>query len=276
MPTPTPPTDATPPTTGSSAVQADSRSRMPSRLPARVLADLLADDPGRPRLTWYDDGPGSTHGERIELSAKVVANWVAKAGNLLQDDLAAGPGTTVGLDLPAHWRAAYWAMATWEIGATVVVGSQARGADVLVTTDVDAAAAHDGDAVLVTTAALARSHPDAARAPGAVDEARELSTHGDRLVPSVDPEPADLALSVDGADTSYADVVRAEPAWGDTPRVALRADLATALTGILSAWAAGGSVVLVHGADDAVDLPARLASEAVTVDLTGSGAESGY
>ena len=98
--------------------------------PAEVLASMLASDPGRPRLTCYDDVPGPTHGERIELSAKVLANWVSKAGNLLQDDLDGAPATTLGLDLPAHWRAFYWALAAWSVGATVVVGN---GADTSVT-----------------------------------------------------------------------------------------------------------------------------------------------
>ena len=57
--------------------------------PADLLRRLLADDPTRPRLTWYDDEPGPTQGERIELSAKVLVNWVSKAANLMQDDCAA-------------------------------------------------------------------------------------------------------------------------------------------------------------------------------------------
>src|SRR6478735_9054066 len=114
-------------------------------LPAEVLARLFAADATRPRLTWYDDEPGPTAGERIELSARVLTNWVAKAANLLQDDLSAEPGTTVGLDLPAHWRAVYWALAAWSVGAEVVVGTAATGADVLVTADVQTAAEHGAD-----------------------------------------------------------------------------------------------------------------------------------
>ena len=38
---------------------------MTRQYPADLLAALLADDPGRPRLTWYDDEPGPTAGERI-------------------------------------------------------------------------------------------------------------------------------------------------------------------------------------------------------------------
>ncbi len=118
----------------------------------------------------------------------MLANWVSKAANLLQDDAAAEPGTTVGIDLPAHWRSVYWALATWSVGATVVLGDSVTGADVLVTDSPERAAAHGGDTVLVTLAALARAHPRAGEVPGAVDEARELSTHGDLFSPMADPE----------------------------------------------------------------------------------------
>lgn len=236
-------------------------------LPADVLRLITASDPGRPRLTWYDDEPGPTQGERIELSARVLTNWVNKAANLLQDDAAAGPGTTVGIDLPTHWRALYWALAAWGVGAEVVLGADATEADVLVTSDPQRAAAHGGDAVLVSLPALARSHPDAAQAGGAVDEARELSTHGDQFSPMADPERADVGLSVGGDDTAYGDLVVAQEDWGPAPRVATDAPLATALVQCLSAWAADGSVVLLRGPEAAhTD---RLAAEGVTRDLRG-------
>jgi uncharacterized protein (TIGR03089 family) len=231
--------------------------------PADVLAAILASDPGRPRLTWYDDEPGPTAGERIELSAKVLVNWVSKAANLLQDDAAAGPGTTVGLDLPTHWRAAYWALASWSVGATVVVGTDVADADVLVTTDPERAAAHGGDTVLVTLPALAHSHPDSAASGGAVDEARELATHGDQFSPMADPEAADVALVADGSDIRYADLVPAAQ-WGPSPRVAVSGGLAGALADCLAAWALDGSVVLMRG--PSADHGERLESEGVTLD----------
>ncbi|GAA2488036.1 TIGR03089 family protein [Terrabacter carboxydivorans] len=236
-------------------------------LPAEVLARMVASDPGRPRLTWYDDGPGPTAGERIELSARVLANWVSKAANLLQDDAAAGPGTTVGLDLPAHWRSLYWSLATWSVGATVVVGDAATGADVLVTDSPAAAAGHGGDAVLVSLPALARSHPEAGDAPGAVDEARELATHGDVFSPMSDPEPGDVALAADGDDTAYGSLVVVDEGWGPSPRVALSGGLEEVLRASLAAWAVDGSVVLMRrDRSESTDLTARLASEGVTVD----------
>src|SRR5262249_8331331 len=57
----------------------------------QLLAQALARDPGRPLLTYYDDATG----ERAELSATTLANWVAKTANLLQDELALSPGDRV-------------------------------------------------------------------------------------------------------------------------------------------------------------------------------------
>jgi uncharacterized protein (TIGR03089 family) len=236
--------------------------------PRDLLGRLLTTDSGRPRLTWYDDQPGSSQGERIELSARVLVNWVSKAGNLLQDDCAAGPGTTVGLDLPAHWRAVYWALATWSVGATVVLGTAAADADVLVTSSPEAAAGHGGDAILVSLPALARSHPEADAAGGAVDEARELSTHGDQFSPMADPEAGDLALSEDGRDSTYAELVVPHPEWGDAPRIAVDGSLGTLLSSALSAWSTDGSVVAMRGSAglDSDALERRLGSEGVTLE----------
>ena len=89
--------------------------------PGRAPAPLVTSDPGRPRMTVYDDTDSPTRGERIELSARVLANWVAKAANLLQDDLDVGPARSCVLDLPPHWRTLYWALAVWSVGGCVEV-----------------------------------------------------------------------------------------------------------------------------------------------------------
>lgn len=229
---------------------------------------MLRSDPGRPRLTCYDDATG----ERIELSAKVLANWVAKAANLLQDDADAGPGTSVGLDLAPHWRALYWAMAAWSVGATVVVGPEATEADVVVTTDRLVAAVAHGQgryAALVTLAALARTNPDTPA--GVVDEARELAAYGDRFDPWAAPSGTDSALHTSAGDTAYNEVVSARD-WPGQPRVKLAGALAATLLDALAAWALDGSVVLL--ANPRGDQGARLAAERVTVDLTAEPTES--
>jgi uncharacterized protein (TIGR03089 family) len=67
--------------------------------PEQMFADLLERDPGRPFVTYYDEATG----ERSELSAKSLANWVAKTHYLLTDELGLGIGDTALIALPAHW-----------------------------------------------------------------------------------------------------------------------------------------------------------------------------
>ena len=67
--------------------------------PEALFDRLLADDPGRPFVTYYDEASG----ERAELSRKSLANWVAKTHFLLQDELGLGVGDTALIALPPHW-----------------------------------------------------------------------------------------------------------------------------------------------------------------------------
>jgi uncharacterized protein (TIGR03089 family) len=230
--------------------------------PARaLLAALVAADSARPRITVYDDGDGPRRGERVELSARVLANWVAKAANLLQDELGAGPGTVVRLDLPPHWRTLYWALASWVVGACVDVSGSASGdADVVVTDEVghlDEAPAR----VLVTLAALARS-AEVDVPPGVVDEAREIATHGDVVEPYDAPAPSDPALRDDRTVTSYADL--AVPAEETARWHTTTTDTGEFLRLALSVLAADGSLVLSRGTPGDEVLARRLTGEGVT------------
>ena len=85
----------------------------------------MAADPAGPRITYYDDATG----ERIELSTATLANWAAKTGNLLRDELGAGPASRIAVLLPAHWQTAAVLFGIWWIGAEVVldVGWSADG-----------------------------------------------------------------------------------------------------------------------------------------------------
>jgi uncharacterized protein (TIGR03089 family) len=237
--------------------------------PASVLAEILRSDPAGPRVTFYEDTPGPSRGERIELSGKVLANWVSKAGNALADEYDLGPGSVVRLALPPHWRALYWALAVWSVGGTVDCAGTLP-ADLLVCSDPHLAATlrpAPGEVVLVTLDALARAHPGPVPA-GAMDEARELATYGDQFSAMAEPAPGDLALTTDAAQTAYSDVVPQRD-WPAHSRVSLAGDLAQVLESALAAWAVDGSVVLARsglhaGADQR---PERIASERVTLDL---------
>lgn len=67
--------------------------------PEQLFADVLAADPGRPFVTYYDEASG----ERTELSARSLANWVSKTHHLLVTELGLGAGDSALLALPAHW-----------------------------------------------------------------------------------------------------------------------------------------------------------------------------
>lgn len=230
--------------------------------PPEILADLRSDDDAAPRITWYDLGDGPTGGERVELSARVLANWVAKAANALRDEWDVQPGDVVGLDLPPHWRSLYWAFAAWSVGAGVAAGLPA-GAEpaVIVTTD----AGHldlAPEGALVTLAALARGAVDPPP-PGVMDEARELATHGDVFTPQGRPASGDPFLVEGERIRTFGDLVGELSAFAPGRRVHTATDdLGEFLRVALSAYAAGGSVVLTSGGSPAA-LDRVLADERV-------------
>ncbi len=217
--------------------------------PAEVLTGLLRTDQTSPRITCYDDATG----ERIELSGKVLANWVFKAANLLQEELEAGPGTTVGLQLPPdHWRTFYWALGVWSVGAHVVTTGES-GLDVHIGSSPDASAT---DQILVTLPALARRAEDEVPS-GAIDEARELATYGDVFVPYRNAPVDGHALD----DTSYAELVAI--GGQSQRRVQITGDLPAALSEALAVWADDGSVLLLRNVRPE-NVERRLATEAVS------------
>jgi uncharacterized protein (TIGR03089 family) len=240
-------------------------------MPSQVLADLLRVDATSPRITSYDDTDGPTRGERIELSARVLGNWVAKSGNLLQEEFDVSVGTSVRLALPAHWRTAYWALAVWSVGASVVVGSPQDVPDpddlTLTVTDDPALAAEADPGVLVTLAALARQAPEPPPT-GVLDEARELATFPDAFTAWDEPDRSDLALLTKDEATAYDGLVR--PHGGGRVHL-LDPDPALFLRTALDVWAARGSVVLTRGALDAARLEERFRVEGVTSRVPASG-----
>lgn len=211
----------------------------------------------------YDDTDSATRGERVELSAKVLANWVAKAANLLQDEFEVGPGVAVALDLPAHWRTLYWAWATWSVGGCVSIGpAHDPHAGVLVTSRWDAGPAGESapPLIVVTLPALARRSP-APLPEGALDEAADLASWPDTCTPWEEPADDDPALWHRGERTAYGQLVRDHPGGRvhlvDPPPLDL-------LRASVDVWAARGSLVLTRGRPDGATLAAREAAERVT------------
>lgn len=68
--------------------------------PEQFFDDLLRREPARPFVTYYDEATGA----RAELSAKSMANWVAKTHHYLGDQLGLGAGDLALIMLPRHWQ----------------------------------------------------------------------------------------------------------------------------------------------------------------------------
>ncbi|MCU1512706.1 MAG: hypothetical protein JWM01_3054 [Arthrobacter sp.] len=209
-----------------------------------LMTALRSGQATSPRLTWY--GP---EGERVELSGRVLDNWVAKTSNLLQDELDAEPGTRLRLDLPAHWKSLILALAAWQLGMELVL--DAGEAELVATADPGPAIAQGAfDAVLaVALPALAMRWPGELPG-GAVDYAAEVRSHGDVFLPHVEPEATRPALlTTAGTAHTHAGLLDGFAAPQDEAQrllVPAGDGLEAALARSLGAWKHDGSVVLVH------------------------------
>ncbi len=224
-----------------------------------LMTALRSGQATSPRLTWY--GPDA---ERVELSGRVLDNWVAKTSNLLQDELDAEPGTRLRLDLPAHWKSVILALAAWQLGMEVVFGD--AEAELLATADPAPGAAQGAfDAVVaVALPALAMRWPGELPT-GVVDYAAEVRSHGDVFMAHVDPEGSRRAvLDAAGAEHTHGGLLDGFAAvHDDGVRLLVPAGegLESALAQSLGAWRNDGSVVLVH--PDVVVTEKLLADERV-------------
>ena len=225
----------------------------------------MAADPAGPRITYYDDATG----ERIELSTVTLANWAAKTGNLLRDELGAGPAARVAVLLPAHWQTAAVLFGIWWIGAEVVLGGGSRGEnpDIALCTADRLSEADDavGAGEIAVLSLDAFGKPVADLPVGITDYATSVRVHGDQISPERHPGAA-----LDGR--SVADVLvdaRASAAAqgftaGDRVMSTAGWPAADELTAnLLAVFAAGASLVQVAN-PDAAALDRRREMEKVT------------
>jgi len=250
------------------------------RLPADLLAGAVRRNPAVPLVTWYDDGTG----DRVELSATTLANWVAKTANLLQEEFDVGPGSTVAVALPVHWQTAAALLAVWSCGATVLDtaaeddGHLADVAVVLTTQErivaLEEAGGQDGPELLGLSL-----HPLGLGMSGyagtARDFALEVRAQGDVFLPYMPPDPDSPGLRAGGLELTLGGLVStaAELAGRlgltDIDRVLVDARTAAEagpVAWLLAPLAAGASVVLCQNVDP-VQLPGRVAAERVTATL---------
>lgn len=198
-------------------------------------------------LTFYDDATG----ERVEFSARTLANWVAKTANLGVDVLDLEPGDTVAIDLPVHWLGVVWALAAMTAGWRVVpVGGTpdaASEAEVLVTAVVpDDVFDTYRDVVAVATRPLSLSYGPGLPA-GVLDYAAEVPANAD--VFTAQAAPAGFAEPWWSAALDA--VAEHGPAASDRILTGLAPTSADGLVQtVLAPAIATASVVLVAGLDD--------------------------
>ena len=228
------------------------------------MLDPLLAVPSAPRITYYDDATG----ERIELSTVTLANWAAKTGNLLRDELGAGPGSRVAVLLPAHWQTLGVLLGVWFVGAEVVLAE--GDCDIAVGTaerldDADAAVGQSGEVVALSLDAFGR--PVADLPFGITDYATSVRAHGDQIV--AEPRPGH---ALDGRSTTEVlaaatDSAAARGLTADSRVLSAKAwDTAADVVDVLAALVAGGSLVQVAHPDPAAQ-DRRRTAEKVTAEL---------
>lgn len=237
--------------------------------PAELITSALRRDPAGPLLTYYDDATG----ERTELSATTLANWVAKTANLLRDDVGTAPGDRVAVALPAHWQTAAVLLGAWTAGAVVTpdpAGTVAAFATAGTASD---------ETFALALAPLGRGFAGGPP-PGTRDYSADVLAMGDAWTGPTVPDDAPALVTEDGtvaaADlTEIAARRAAELGLGPGDRLLSAApwDGPTAwVDGLLVPLAAGASLVLVANPDpDLLEMRAEAERVTATLGLTLPG-----
>lgn len=248
-------------------------------VPADLLAAAVRTAPAAPLLTHYDDATG----ERVELSATTLANWVAKTANLLQDEFDVAPGSTVALVLPVHWQTAAVLLATWSCGATVLdTAAEDEGrlaeADVVLAAQDRLPPLEELEPAELMGLSL---HPLGMGMAGYVGPARdfalEVRAHGDVFTAYEAADPDRPGLLLGGLSLTLGELAGAAAELADRLGIVagdrILVDERTATEAGPVAWllaplAAGASLVLCRNPDPSA-LPHRAETERVTATLGG-------
>jgi uncharacterized protein (TIGR03089 family) len=245
--------------------------------PEQLFGAVRAADPARPLVTFYDDRSG----ERAELSAASLGNWIAKTKFLLTDELGLGVGDRAFVRLPLHWLDLAVLFGVWFAGLTVVDDPDSLdGAAVAFVDEAGAAAVvASGSVDEIYALALApwgRGF-DGAPPPGTADYVSAVRPQADAWasVRVAAPDSAPALGSVSRADLSGAAHDRAAE-LGLTAGARLLVGEAAPGAGLdvatlLAPFTVGGSLVLLrHAPAQAGD--ARIAPERITAIALAGGA----
>lgn len=241
--------------------------------PEQLFGHLLATRAAQPFVTYYDEASG----ERSELSAKSLANWVVKTHHLLVDELGLEVGDRAAVALPPHWISVPILLGCLTAGLVLAdPGTAPEGADVaFVAPGRLVADAPDVFAIAPDTAAVGFG---ATPPEGWADYVTAVRPQADTW-PTVQLRATDaddcLVTGVDSVLTRGATVLAAQERAADlglTPggRALTTRDWdgpADWIDTVLAPLAVSGSVVIVrHCPDDAV-LERRMAQERADVRI---------
>lgn len=234
---------------------------LPAALPAAVRSD-----PNGPLLTYYDEATG----ERTELSATTLDNWVSKTANLLVDGSGLSAGEPVAVLLPAHWQTAAVLLGTLAAGTAVYTGDSGQVEVAFSTADrlTAARALRPAETYLMALAPMAA--PAREVPPGTTDYVVEVRAYGDRFVP-VEPVTGETAALLAPEPVSHAELAERATRYASDAGLAPGARLLVPVdaepdptTWLYAPLLAGASVVLCRNAS-AARLDAIADAERVTV-----------
>lgn len=219
--------------------------------PEALFHAMRAADSARPVVTFYD----RLSGERAELSAASLGNWVAKTHFLLTDELGLGRDDAAYVELPVHWMA----LALWfgVFSAGLSVTEDAAAADVAFA-DVESLANAAPAAEVYAVALLPWGRGFDEPPGGTTDYVSAVRVQPDAWASVLRPGTAtDVALvGMSRAELMHAARERAlELGLGASARVLVtdRHEASLSLLDVVAVFSVNGSLVLVRHAGSQVD-----------------------
>jgi uncharacterized protein (TIGR03089 family) len=237
-----------------------------SASPEQLFADLLAAAPAAPFVTYYDERSG----ERAELSARSLGNWVAKTHFLLIDELGLSVGSAALVALPAHWISVPAVLGCLTAGLQLV--EDAARADVAFVAPATLARATGIDDVFAVAPESAATGFAGEEPDGATDYVRAVRPQPDKWPTVHFPAGPDDPCLAGRTRREVADHARERAAQLGVDRgarVLTDRDWRTAadlIDTLFLPLAVGGSLVLVRNASDEV-LARRAEQERASVVL---------
>ena len=244
---------------------------MPDAL-ARALPS--ASDSSHPWLVWYSPD------ERVELTGRVLSMWNAKCAGLIAEE--AGSGAGVHLGMGPHWRTMTWCAGAWLAGAVPIlldaddplVGNLLEEAPSMsVAFRIHWLFPSADVQVLVTMGSLA-THWPTPLPPLTLDGIADVMPFSDHFppAPTDGSEPALIVPQRDGLRTTSRDALVA-PAQSDAVEKALgtgarallirEETVERAMRGVMAAWRAGLTAVLISPDADAALVSAAARQEGI-------------